>query len=422
MKLTKITEFKDNKYLTSNQRSVSFYEPKYIYLPLIENNEQYNPLVSLNDYVKIGQKVLKSINNEIYMHSSISGFVTNMNVKMWTNSGRLVSCIEIKNDFKSENEINASNNVLTKEFIIEKIKECGIVGMGGAGFPTYKKYLNNNLDVLIINGCECEPFITCDYRSMIEKTNKLINGIKYVLKAIDGKKAVIVVKEDKNELINLLFDYLDENIDLMVVKDKYPVGFERYLVEKISKKKYDKLPSEVNCVVNNPSTIIAIYDAIKCNIPLIHRMVTFTGYCLNNPINVNCKIGTSVDEIISNICVIKHKYYKKHLTAGGVMTGKSIPNGNLIVTKSLNCVIVNPYLKNSNSLEVCIGCGKCANVCPMKLTPTEIKKQYQLKNKDELFKIKANLCIQCGLCSYVCPSRIDLSFFTLRAKEFIRKV
>ena len=422
MKITKITEFKDNKYLTSNQKSIVFYEPKQIYLPFVDNNEQYNSLVKLNDYVKIGQKVLISENSKIYLHSSISGYVTDLNKKMWTSSGKLISCIEIENDYKNESVIETEINPLTRQYIINKIQECGIVGMGGAGFPTYKKYLNNNLDILIVNCCECEPFITCDYRIIVEKTKKLIDGIKYVLKAINSSKAYIAIKEDKNELINILYEYEDENIKIFIVKDKYPVGYERYLVEKITRKKYGKLPSEVNCVVNNPSTILAIHDAIKSNIPLIHRLVTFTGYCLKNPINVHCKIGTPVNEVINNICGIKHKYLKKHLIAGGVMTEKSSPSDNLIVNKSINSVIFNPFLKNMKNIKVCIGCGKCSEICPMKLTPTEIQKEYSNNNVDSLLALKAILCIQCGLCSYVCPSRIELTYFTGKAREFIRKV
>lgn len=421
IKPIKITEFKDNKSLTNNKKIIDYLNPKYIYIPLFDNNDQYDLLVKINQNIKIGEVVAISSKYKIPYHSSISGTVTSINKKMWTNSGKLIECVEIENDFKNESIINIKNNNLDRDNIINIIKESGIVGMGGAGFPTYIKYLNNNLHTLIVNGCECEPFITCDYRLMMEKTLKLVNGIHYVLKAINGKQAFIAIKEDKKELIKILEKFLDEKIKIYLVPNKYPVGYERYLVNKIMKKNYQKLPSEVGCVVNNASTIIAIYEAIKYNTPLITRVVTITGYCLEKPVNINCRIGTNIQEIINNIIYLKHKYHKKHCTLGGIMTGKSVIDDNVVVTKTLNSVIINPYLRKSNNILVCIGCGKCSNICPTKLTPMQIMKKYLIKNINDLQSLKPELCIQCGLCSYICPSRIDLSNFVLKSKQLLRR-
>lgn len=420
MKLIKINEFKDNKNLTCNNNIIT-YEPKYIYIPLFDNNEKYELQVNLNENVKIGQTIAISKNHKIPYHSSISGVVTDVNKKMYINSGLNVPCVEIKNDYKNESIIEKNEFVYDKESIINTIKENGIVGMGGAGFPTFLKYKDKTISNLIINGCECEPFITCDYRLMIEQTIKLINGIHYVLKAINGKTAYICIKEHYTDLYNLLNQYVDEEIKLILVPNKYPVGYERYLVELITKKRYDKIPSEVDCVVNNVSTIIAIHDAVKYNMPLISRIVTVTGYCLDRQLNIKLKIGTNIEEVLENICMIKHKYHNKHLIAGGPMTGKCISGSNLIVTKTLNAVIVNPYLRKQHDIHECIGCGKCANICPMKLTPTEIIKFLNKKDKKELKQLKAQNCIKCGLCSYICPSRIDLTLQTAKACDYIRR-
>jgi len=423
MKLTKINECKNNKQLTNNSNIIE-YEPKYIYIPLFDNNEKYETSLNINDYVKIGQVLAKGVKTNTYIHSSISGNIISIDKKMYINSGLKVNCIEIKNDYKKEcifkNNID-ENNDYDKQQIINKIEAAGIIGMGGAGFPTALKYKNKSFSTLIINGCECEPFITCDYRLMIEQTIKLINGIHYILKAIDGKIAYICIKEEYQEVFNILDQYIDDKIKIMKIKNKYPVGYERYLVETITKKKYDKLPSEVDCVVNNVSTTIAIYEAVKYNMPLLSRVVTVTGYCLDKQVNIRLKIGTNIEEILENVCIIKHKYYNKHLIAGGPMTGKSIPESNLIVTKTLNSVIINPFLKKQNDILPCIGCGKCSNVCPMKLTPTQILFYYNKKDKDELRKLKANNCIKCGLCSYICPSRIELTLNTSKASDLIRR-
>jgi len=419
IKTTKITEYKDNKKLTAYQYSKTFLTPEYIYVPLFDNNDEYESLVKEEDIIKIGQVVAISKKFKTPIHSSIAGTVISLNKKMWTNNGKLVNCIEIKNNYQEETLIEYDNKTINRETIIKSIKESGIIGMGGAGFPTSIKYNNDNIETLIINACECEPFITCDYRLIMDQTLKLINGIHYALLATNAKEAIIAIKKDKHEAIELLNEYLDEKIKIYKVPNKYPVGWERYLVNKIKKKNYNKLPTEVNCIVSNVSTIIAIDEAVKYNKPLIERMVTITGYCLNAPINVYCKIGTNVEEIINYISGIKHKYHKKHLTAGGAMTGKSIASDNLIVTKTLNSVIINPYLKKQNEIKVCIGCGKCSYVCPSKLTPTQIMKNYSIKNTEELKQLKAINCVSCGLCSYICPSRIDLTYFTTKAKELI---
>lgn len=419
IKTIKITEHKDNKKLTANQYSKTFLTPEYIYIPLYDNNDEYESLIKENDIVKIGEVVAISKKFKIPIHSSISGTVTSLSKKMWTNNGKLINCIEIKNNYKEESLIEYNNKKIDRQTILNIIKESGIIGMGGAGFPTNIKYNNDNINTLIINACECEPFITCDYRLIMDQTLKLINGIHYALIATNAKEAIIAIKKDKIDAIELLKEYIDDKIKLYLVDDKYPVGWEKYLVTKITKKNYDKLPIEVNCIVSNVSTIIAIDEAVKYNKPLIERMVTFTGYCLNAPINVYCKIGTNIEEIINYISGIKHKYHKKHLIAGGAMTGKSISGDNLIVTKTLNSIIINPYLRKQNEIEVCIGCGKCSYICPTKLTPTQIIKYYSLKDIEELKQLKSTSCISCGLCSYVCPSRIDLTFLTTRAKEFV---
>ena len=369
--------------------------------------------------MKVGQVVAISEKFNIPIHSSISGFVRTINQKMWTNSGKLIPCAVIENDYL-DSEINIEKiTEFNRENILKRIEDAGIVGMGGAGFPTFIKYKAENIETLIINCCECEPFITCDYRLMLEYPLKLINGIHYALLATNADRAVIAVKKYNIKLINTLKKYCDEKISIFTIKDKYPVGWERYLVDKIIKKKYYKIPSEVNCIVSNASTIVAINDAVKHNRPLMERMVTITGYSLKNPVNVYCKVGTNISEIIDYIEGIKNKYHRNNIIVGGIMTGKSIIDDNIVVTKSLNSIIINPHLDKQDYMLNCIGCGKCSNVCPSKLTPTEIQKYLKFKNKEELEKLGAQNCIQCGLCSYICPSRINLSFSTLKAKEFV---
>lgn len=420
IKTIKINEFRDNKNLTKNKQTITFSDPTKVYIPLFDSGVNFEPVVKIGDYVKIGQLVALSKEKfELFSHSSISGIVKSLESKMWTNSGKLVKCIEIENDYKGDIYLDSENNDYTKEEFVEKIKKYGIVGMGGSGFPTYVKYSGKELDYLIVNACECEPFITCDYRSILEFTFKIVNGIHCILNAIEGKKAYIALKRKNKEIIKRLESCIDDKIEIVPVEDEYPTGWERYLVYKIFKRKYDKLPSEINCVVNNVFTIISIYDCVKLCKPLIERIVTFTGNELEEPINVYCKIGTPIKEVIEYIKGYKNKFQKNVLTLGGPMTGVSVPSENAVVTKNLSCILINKYLNEKE--KTCIGCGRCANVCPSKLTPTEILKYYKLKNNKELISLNVLNCIQCGLCSYVCPSRIELTYYMNNSKKMVRK-
>lgn len=418
IKTVKINEFPDNKELTAYQKSKKFLTPEYIYIPLFDNNIEYQCLVEINEKVKVGQVVAKSKKYDIPYHSSVSGEVESIECKMWTTHNKMVNCIKIKNDYLDNSIINYSNHTLDRESLIKIIKECGIVGMGGAGFPTYIKYNNDNIKTLIINACECEPFITCDYRLLLEQTIKFINGIHYALLATNAEQAVIAIKYNKREVIEILNEYIDDKIKIYKVKDMYPVGWEKYLVNKIIKKNYNKLPIEVNCIVSNVATIISVDEAIKYNKPLIEKMITVSGYSLNKPINVYCKIGTSFSEIISNIGGLKDINEKSSLIVGGAMTGRSAINNNIVITKSLNSIIITPVIEKNNMIS-CIGCGKCSLYCPSKLTPTQIIKQYTLKNNDELEKLKTLNCVSCGVCSYVCPSHIELTFLMNKSKEYL---
>ena len=416
-----INDYKENKKLTCDKEIINYLNPLNIYIPLIDNNITYKPLVNINEYVCKGQVIARSDDgNNFPIHSSVSGIVSDLNYKMWTNNGKLINCISISNDFK-EKFYYKKYDVVDKTSFIELLKENGIVGLGGSGFFTYRKYINSNIDTLIVNGCECEPFISCDYRLMIERIYDLIEGIKIIKKYLNIKNVYICIKNNKLELIKSFEKFINKDINLILLKDKYPVGWEKYLVYKCLKKKYKSYPFEVGCVVNNTSTIISIYDAFVYSKPLIERVVTFTGTCLENPINVNVKIGTSVNEVLNFLGGINNNILYKSLTVGGLFTGKSMSFDNICITKSTNAIIINELSNNNfNSFE-CIGCGKCSDVCPVYLSPILIKIQYIDKNKNELKELKSMNCINCGLCSYICPSKVDLSFFTNKSKELLLK-
>lgn len=417
-----ISEHKGHKEMSLANPMVEFLNPEYVYIPLVEQNTPCEALVKVGDYVKVGQVIAnKSGRFPLPIHASISGEVVSIDKKMWHASGKMVPTIQIKNDFKEtkvetikENDISS----ITKEVIIEKAKECGIVGLGGSGFPSYVKYkVNNPMDVVIINAAECEPYITIDYKLLQDHFDEMLRGLKYIMKAVDAKRGVIAIKKNKTALIEKMNLALanEPNISVFTLKDEYPAGWEKYIVQRVTKKNYTTLPSEVGAVVNNASTAYALCHAVERNQPLVEKLLTITGEGIRKPCNVKVKIGTAVNDIIEFIGGYTTNLESAYFIAGGPMTGKSIMFDTLVVHRALSSVIVMPKDIRENNPE-CLGCGKCGEVCPVFLSPIVIKETLENDTVQELRKLRPELCMECGLCSYICPSRIDLTESVGKAK------
>ncbi|MDY0063524.1 MAG: RnfABCDGE type electron transport complex subunit C [Bacilli bacterium] len=421
-----ITEHPGHKHLSLNVEASSYLNPEYVYIPLVEGSP-CECLVKENDQVKVGQVVaMRTGRFGLPVHASVSGVVTAVNKKMWHASGVMVQMIEIKNDFQETLDDSIKKNDvenLSKEQLIEIIKNCGIVGLGGSGFPTYVKYQSPApISTLIINAAECEPYLTADYTLVTTKTKQFLRGVAYIMRASGAGKAYIAIKENKKEAIQILNEHLSAfaNINIFLLKDVYPAGWEKYIVQKIMNKTYKTLPSEVGVVVNNVATAVAICDAVEYNMPLVQKLVTFTGEGLLNPQNVFVKIGTLVNEVIAKIGGYAPEVADAIFVAGGLMTGKGMLFDSLVVHRSLGSIIVLPKEKPGLALP-CMGCGKCAENCPVFLSPIQIKQAFDAKNTNLLAELKADKCIQCGLCSYVCPSRIELTEATTKAKALVLK-
>ena len=251
--------------------------------------------------------------------------------------------------------------------------------------------------------------------------DKIIIGCQYLLKAALAKTAYIAIKKNKKELIDIINKKLDPmgNIKLFLVKDIYPAGWEKYLVKKIIKKNYNFLPSEVGVIVNNVSTVLAVKDAVENNMPLISRTLSLTGNGIVNPRNVHVKVGTLISDIVrKNGGYID--YEKLYFVAGGPFTGKSLVSDEMVVNRALTSIVIFEVSDRENNPE-CMGCGKCATVCPVNLTPVFINTAFKMKNKEQLEKLAVNKCVACGLCSYICPSRVDLTVNVIKAKEYVAK-
>lgn len=414
-------QLNDNIKITNEIRE--YIKPQIIYVPLEnKNGVVYKHLVKQGDYVCKGDIVAINESIDFPLHSSVSGYVITGTKKIM-NNGKKIKCVVVENDFKEKyrDKIGAKRNLnnYSKEEFITLLKKSGITGLGGSDFPTFIKYnTEEKIEYLLINGVECEPYISCD-KSVIENyTEEILECIDSILEIMKIKKAYIVVKENNLKGIEKIEKYIGTypNIEISTMPNVYPAGWERNIVEYVLDKKYDKYPIEIGAIVSNVSTIYAIYEMLKYNRPLTERIITITGTGINKPANVKVKIGALLSEIIENID--GYKEIKNPLfIAGGPMMGNSLPTDELVVTKDLNCVLVIDDIEETN--YPCINCGKCTFVCPSKIFPVLIMKNY---NDDKKMKdLHPEKCIECGLCSYVCPSKIEVREFVRIAKGKVNK-
>lgn len=411
------------KKRTIDHALTKYLRPKYIYIPLINaGDKNITVLVQKGDYVYKGSVVARRKNPfKIPLLSSVSGTVVGFEEHLCYN-GEMIKCIKIENDFKETTENSCKNEKIdnySKKDFIELIKECGIIGMGGSGFPTFVKYdTRKKIHTLIVNAVECEPYITADHEIVVNHVEEILEAIDAMLEINNIEKCYIALKRTNQELIDIINSHLGTylKINIHLVDDVYPIGWERMLVSEIIHEEYKIIPSEIGVVVNNISTVYAIYEALKYNRGLTERIVTFTGDMLKAPQNIIVKIGTPVKEVIDAIEGYKRN---KDITfiAGGPMMGTSLISDDLIVTANLNCVLVTKKNRDEESLP-CIHCGKCVEACPTKLSPVLIKDN--LNNPATLKKLQIEKCIECGLCSYICPSGLNIRECVKLAKSKVR--
>lgn len=398
-------------------------KPNKVYIPLVtSNNENVTVLVKKDDYVFKGSLVAKRKGeNKINIFSSVSGKVVDFEEHTIFN-GEKVKCIVIENDFKERiekrYELRESLNSLTKKEFITTLEKCGIVGLGGIGFPQYKKYdIENKITTLIVNAVECEPYMSADYFIVKEKCEEILEMIDAILEINNIDRAIIAIKKSSKDLLNIINKYIGTypKIKVILVPNYYSMGWERKLVKKLTGIIYDKYPVEKGVIVNNVSTIYAMYQALKLHKPMIERIVTFTGNGLKKPQNVLVKIGTNVNEVIDYIGGI-YKTKETVMISDGAMMGHVVDE--LIVTPELKSVIITE--NNFEDIEnTCIRCGKCVDACPAKICPVLIKDN--LNNLDNLKQMNVEKCIECGLCSYICPAKINVRNYVRKAKKKVGK-
>ena len=376
------------------------------------------PVVEVGEQVKKGQLIAKAggfVSANIF--SAVSGKVKAIEPRH-TMMGETCDTIVIENDGLFEEVDNFGKKVdysnFSKEQIIERIQFAGIVGLGGAGFPTHVKLSPKepeNIDYVIINGAECEPFLTSDYRLMLEKTDELLKGCEILLRLFDNAKCVIGIEDNKKDAWKLLNDKNDnDRISAVLLKTKYPQGGERTLIKAITNRELNskKLPADVGCVVVNAASTIAIYEAVAYNMPLIKRVMTITGNAAAKPCNALVSIGMNHKELLEAVGGFNCEPQK--VVSGGPMMGTALFDMDFPVTKTSSSIL--SCEKDEVALcdtSACIHCGRCIGVCPERLVPQMLMAASDNELFDEFEKLHGMECIECGSCTYVCPAKRPLT-------------
>ena len=419
---------KENKWYACDKETQVFPEPDILVIPMSQHiGAPCKPLVKKGDLVTVGQKIGDNQGLCVPVHASVSGKVKAVEAKPHTNGSTVMSVV-IENDHlgtlcedikpRTQEEVDA----LSKEDIIGIVREAGIVGMGGATFPTHVKLNGQGVDTVIVNAGECEPFITSDDRLCREEPAKVISGLKIVMKVFGLKEGHIGIEDNKPEAVKALNACLckEDGITVDVLPAKYPQGAEKQLIYAVTGREVPSggLPAAVGCAVFNAATVKAIHDAVYEGMPLIRRIVTVSGDVLMDPKNLLVPIGTSFDALIE-ACGYKENPYK--VLSGGPMMGAAQYDLSVPTIKGVNAITV---LGESNKYDVkdsrCLRCGKCIDACPMKLMPVLMYKAMQSNDIQEMKDNNIMDCIECGSCAYTCPASVPLVLGFRVAKQLIR--
>jgi len=374
------------------------------------------PIVNKGDKVKVGQLIAKgSAYISANIHASVSGTVSKVEDAIDASGFRRKSVIiDVEGDEWLETidrTITINNDVnLSREEIIAKIKDAGVVGMGGATFPTHVKLSipeGKKAKHLIINGVECEPYLTSDHRIMLERGEELLIGIRILMKAIGVDTAFIGVERNKQDAIDHLSKLAEKCLGIKIIplKVKYPQGGEKQLIKAAVGREVPsgKLPIEVGCVVQNVGTAIAVYEAVQKNKPLIDRVVTVTGKSVKIPCNLQARIGTPIFMLIEEAGGLPENTGK--VINGGPMMGKALNSLDVTVVKGMSGLVIMPENESKRPTTAnCIRCAKCTFACPMGLAPYQISLLVESGNVERAEEERVMDCMECGSCAYTCPS------------------
>ncbi len=425
----------DGKALSAD-RPIELIQPKEnqeLFFPMSQHiGAPCSPIVAVGDSVKVGQRIAESsafVSSPIF--SSISGTVTAIRPVL-TPGGAMVNAIVIQNDGKMELDPSIGKPLdyenMTNAEICEAIKNAGVVGLGGAGFPTHIKLApppDKKIDYIIINAAECEPYLTCDYRLMLEEPERIVKGLKVMLQLHPNAKGVIGIENNKPEAIRVMTEAVknEPRMEVATLQMKFPQGSEKHLIYAVTKREVPSgaLPADAGCIVDNVDTVIAIERAIFRGRPLMRRVVTVTGGAVKNPGNYKIRIGTTFQDLMDAIGGFKEgEDAPVKLIAGGPMMGPAMYTLDCATTKTSSALLCFTAKEAAIPPEQnCMRCGRCVEHCPMGLEPYELNALILHGDGDGFVKLHGMDCIECGSCSYICPAKRQLAQ-SIRAEKKVQ--
>ena len=375
------------------------------------------PCVKKGDTVLAGQKIADAGGFvSVPLHASVSGTVKGIEKRL-NATGSMVDCIVIENDQQyQETEFQEARlEDLTKEEILNRIKEGGVVGMGGAGFPTRVKLSPkepDKIDYIIANCAECEPYITADYRRMLENPELLVEGMRVILKLFDNAKGYICIEDNKPDCIAKLKEMVKDipRIEVAELMTKYPQGGERFLIKAVTDREINSamLPADAGCVVDNVDTVIAVYEAVILGKPVMDRIVTVTGQGIKNPQNFDVLSGTDMAELIEAAGGLTDNVSK--VISGGPMMGFAMYDTHVPCIKTSSaCLCLEKDDVADAEQTACINCGRCVGVCPGHVIPARLATFAEHGDMESFQKFDGMECCECGCCSYICPAKRPLT-------------
>jgi len=425
-----VIKLSEHKELTEHSRIKKANLPKKVFISLSQHFGKPcdKLLVKPGDIVKAGQMVATSEGGLFSpVHASVSGKVVSISDYLHPTSGR-AKVVVIESDEKDENLYTATEDKSrVDKYNADEIRQIvfnsGIVGLGGAGFPTHIKLKpSKKIDILILNGAECEPYLNNDFRLMVEYAREIIEGARIVLKVLGINNCVVAIEDNKPEAIKLFRKELPLGFSLKVLKTGYPQGGEKQLIKSVLNREVPSggLPFDVGVSVQNVGTVFAIYEAVCKNKPLYERVVTLTGSCLNKPVNLLAKVGTTVRDLIEDCGGLKKEPAK--VVFGGPMMGIAQASLDAPIIKTTSGIIF--FSRDELAVReerVCCRCARCIDVCPMRIMPANISIAAEKERWDIAKEYDVLDCIECGLCSYVCPAKRDLVHLIKYAKSRVKR-
>ena len=421
---------KYNKEMSTHITDFVEIKPKQVVIPMVQHiGAPCTPLVNVGDRVLRGQKIGDGEGLCVPVHSSVSGTVVAIEPRPHVN-GRMINAVVIENDFKDEvgpaNPIVGDLEEVEIDTILHNIREAGIVGMGGAAFPGNVKALSamGNVDVLIANACECEPYITADDSLLRTQPERVLEGMRIMKRVLNPNRLVLAVEDNKAKAIEIIRSMQKDfpEVELAVLPTRYPQGAEKQLIQALTGREVEpgKLPVSVGCAVFNVSTFAAIYRAVREGIPLTKRIVTISGEAIAQPQNFYVRIGTSFHDLIEVAGGLHDK--TERVISGGPMMGIAQSDLSVPVVKATNSILC--LLKDENGAAdnpVCIRCGKCVDACPMRLQPLYLYRFQKSGSLSELERLNLMDCIECGSCAFTCPGKLPLVERIRQGKQMLRE-